>query len=139
MEDAYKKLVNLVPDWMPPSRFALVDIWPTMEKAMMDKVNPGLVMNSVYEILLNEEYIEGIMNMMFCSNRFRGMINFDNTAKIISKISKPVFFWLIGDEKEIRQTSRLLDKYGILHFQRLEDMIKNFWVLVQESKNKNIN
>lgn len=138
-ENAYEKLVNLFPDWMPPNRFALVDIWPTMEKAMMDKVNPGLVMNSVYEILLNEEYIEGIMNMMFCSNRFRGMTNFKNTAKNISKISKPVFFWLIGDVKEIRQTSRLLDKYGILHFQRLEDMIKNFWVLVQESKNKNIN
>lgn len=138
-ENAYEKLVKLFPDWMPPNRFALVDIWPTMEKAMMNKVSPGLVMNSVYEILLNEEYIEGIMNMMFCSNRFRGMTNFDNTAKNLSKISKPVFFWLIGDLKEIRRTSQLLDKYGILHFSSLEDMIKNFWVLYQESKNKNKN
>ena len=138
-EKAYEKLVILFPDWMPPNRFALVDLWPTMEKAMMNKVNPGIVMNSVYKILLDEEYIEGLMIMMFCSNRFRGMTNFDNTAKNISKISKPVFFWLIGDLKEIRRTSQLLDKYGILHFHSLEDMIKNFWVLYQESKNKNKN
>ena len=138
-ENAYKKLLNLFPDWMPPNRFALVDLWPTLEKAMMNKVEPGLVMKSVYEILLNEEYIEGLMNMLFCSNRFRGMTNFDNTVKNISNISKPVFFWLVGDFKEIRRTSQLLDKYGILHFQSLEDMIKNFGILYQESKNKNKN
>ena len=138
-ENAYKKLLNLFPDWMPPNRFALVDLWPTLEKAMMNKVEPGLIMKSVYEILLNEEYIEGLMNMLFCSNRFRGMTNFDNTVKNISNISKPVFFWLVGDFKEIRRTSQLLDKYGILHFQSLEDMIKNFGILYQESKNKNKN
>ena len=138
-ENAYEELVKLFPDWMPPNKFALVDIWPTMEKAMMNKVNPGLVMNSIYEILLKEEYIEGLMIMMFCSNRFKGLTNFDNTIKNISKIPKPVLFWLIGDLKEIRRVSQLLDKYSLLHFQNLEDMIKNTWVLYQESMNKHKN
>jgi len=138
-EKAYKILVGLFPEWMPPNKFALVDIWPTMEKAMMNNVSRGVVMNSIYEALLNEDHIEGILNMMFCSERFQNMRIFDDIVENIRIASKPVFFWLIGEAREILKASRLLEKYNILHFQSLEDMIKNFGILVQESKNKNKN
>ncbi len=136
-EKAYKRLMDLYPEWMPPNKFALLDIWPTMEKAMMNNVSRGVVMNSIYEILFNEDDIEGILNMMFCSNRFQNMDIFYDIIENVRNASKPVFFWLIGEAKEILKAARLLEKYNILHFQRLEDMIRNFGILVQESKNKN--
>jgi len=136
-EKTYNALVNIFPEWMPPNRFALVDIWPTMEKAMMNKTNVENVMNSVYELLLSEKEIEGILTMMFCSSRFRAISNYKYIAESINQASKPIFFWLIGEVKEIRKVSRLLGEYNIPTFPSLEDMIKNFRVLVQESKNKN--
>jgi acetyltransferase len=32
-ENSYAMLEEIFPTWMPPNRFALVDIWPAMEKA----------------------------------------------------------------------------------------------------------
>ena len=136
-EKTYNALVNIFPEWMPPNRFALVDIWPAMEKAMMNKTNVENVMNSVYELLLSEKEIEGILTMMFCSSRFRAISNYKYIAESINQASKPIFFWLIGEVKEIRRVSQLLGEYNIPTFPSLEDMIKNFRVLVQESQYKN--
>jgi len=136
-DSIYNKLVEVFPEWMPPNRFALVDIWPAMEKAMMNKMNPGKIVSSVYELLLNDDKIEGILNMMFCSSRFRTFNNYQNVIDHINNHSKPIFFWLIGEVREIRKVSRLLSEHNIPNFPSLEDMIKNFWILVQDSKNKN--
>ena len=138
-ENAYQTLVNIFPEWMPPNKFALVDIWPAMEKAMTNSVDPDYVMKSVYEALLGEDNIEGIFNMMFCSSSFRRRNNFDDIIINIKNASKPIFFWLIGEAKEIRRLSRLLGEHNIPNFPSLEEMVKNFWILVQESKNKNKN
>lgn len=135
-DKAYKTLKGLFPEWMPPNQFALVDIWPTMEKAMMNKINPAIVLDKVYKIILNEPQIEGIFNMMFCSRHFRNMDNWDNLIEIINHTSKPVFFWLIGEVKEVQRVSELLNQHSIPDFPSLEDMVKNFRILVQESKSK---
>lgn len=135
----YYKLVEIFPEWMPPNRFALVDFWPAMEKAMMNNINPGVLMISVYELLLNDEKIEGILNMMFCSKQFRSFTNYKQVVESINNASKPIFFWLIGEVKEVQRVSRYMADHNIPTFPSLEDMIKNFWILVQDSKNKNYN
>ncbi|MFX1304503.1 MAG: CoA-binding protein [Promethearchaeota archaeon] len=136
-EHAYKMLKDLFPEWMPPNRFAFVDIWPTMEKAMMNKVNPEVVMEQVYKLVINESHIEGLFNMMFCTTRFRN--NWKKIIENVTQTSKPVFFWLIGEVKEVQRVSKLLNQHNIPHFPSLEEMVKNFWILVQESKNKSKN
>ncbi|MHA2288514.1 MAG: CoA-binding protein [Promethearchaeota archaeon] len=48
-EKTYKILVDIFPDWMPPNRFAFIDIWPAMEKAMINKILPEEVTAQVYK------------------------------------------------------------------------------------------
>jgi acetyltransferase len=133
----YNILIDVFPEWMPPNRFALIDFWPAMEKAMMNNNNPGDLMNSVYQLLLKDEKIEGILNMMFCSKRWKSFTNYKQIVESINQGSKPTFFWLIGESKEVQRISRYMADHNIPTFPNLEDMVKNFWILVQDSKNKN--
>jgi acetyltransferase len=140
---AYNALKDVFPEWMPPNRFALVDIWPAMEKAMMQKdlsatkLNLEKVMNIVYDAILNEPNIEGLFNMIFCAKSFAAMSNIDKVVEYVNKSSKPVFFWLIGEADEVKRISLILTKNNIPDFHSLEEMVKNFWILVQETKNRN--
>ncbi len=135
-DKSYEALVEVFPEWMPPNRFSLVDIWPAMEKAMTHNIRRDVVMKAAYSALLGEPEIEGIFNQMFCSRRFRSMWNLDKMIENTHQTSKPIFFWLIGEAKEIRHVSRKLGENNIPCFTTMEDMIKNFKILVQESRNK---
>ncbi|MFW9969709.1 MAG: CoA-binding protein, partial [Candidatus Odinarchaeota archaeon] len=133
----YNTLVDVFPEWMPPNRFALIDFWPAMEKAMMNNINPGHLMTSVLELLLEDEKIEGILIMMFCSRQFRNLNNYEYIIDNINHTSKPIFFWLIGEIREVERITRRMAEKNILVFPNLEDMVKNFWILLQDSKKKN--
>jgi len=135
----YYRLVEIFPEWMPPNRFALIDFWPAMEKAMMNNMNPVELMISVYKLLLKDEKIEGILNMMFCSKQFRSFTDYKRVVESIKHTSKPTFFWLIGEIKEVERVTRYMADHNVPTFPSLEDMIKNFWILVQDSKNKKSN
>ena len=137
-EKTYAALVEVFPDWMPPTTFAFVDIWPAMEKAMMNNVKPEVITSRVYEALLNDPNVEGIFNMMFCSRQFKAMNNVDNLIANAKQASKPIFFWLIGEKKEVRRISQKLAANHLPNFPSLEEMVKNFSILVQKSKNMNL-
>jgi acetyltransferase len=137
-EEAYRELKGIFPNWMPPNRFSLVDIWPAMEKAMSTKLSTDQVMETAYKAVLGEENIEGLFNMLFCSKQFRLMSNVDLRIKLAHESNKPVFFYLIGEKKEVERMSKKLGENDIPSFSNLEDMVKNFKILVQESKNKKI-
>jgi len=130
-DEIYKKLVDVFPDWMFPNRFALVDIWPAMEKAMMNGNNPADMMKSVYEAILGDPDIEGLFNMMFCSKQFRVFSSVDPIVEVAQKFLKPIFFWLIGEKNEVERVSKLLAKNNIPNFISLEDMAKNFRILLK--------
>ncbi|MFX1257115.1 MAG: CoA-binding protein [Promethearchaeota archaeon] len=136
-DKTYKILEEIFPEWMPPNRFALVDIWPAMEKAISNNVKIEVLMKTLYNTILSESEIEGLFIALFCSRLFRTTINFDQIIENVNNSSKPFFFWLFGEDKEIRRISLILSKNHIPNFSNLEDMVKNFWILVQESKNKN--
>jgi len=136
-EDSYEVLLDVFPEWMPPNKFSLVDIWPAMEKAMMNGINPQKVTARVYNALMEDEEIEGIFNMLFCSKLYRQFNDLTDTIDRIRDNPKPFFFWLIGDKKEVEKTSKFLSEHDIPDFPSLEDMVKNFEILVQEMKNKN--
>ncbi len=134
-EESFSILEEIFPTWMPPNRFALVDIWPAMEKAMTTKSNPNDVVRSAFKAVLSEPKVEGLINMMFCSRQFRAMSNVDVLIKIIKNYSKPVFFFLIGEHKEIKYVSKKLSQNNIPSFSNLENIVKNFHVLLEESRN----
>jgi acetyltransferase len=131
----YAALVEVFPEWMPPNKFAFVDIWPAMEKAMMNNIKPQVVTSRVYEALMKDSNVEGIFNMMFCSRQFSAMNNLDTVITDAKRFSKPVFFWLIGDAKEVKRISQKLAAHNLPNFPSLEEMVKNFSILVQKSKN----
>jgi acyl-CoA synthetase (NDP forming) len=141
-DKSYQVLESVFPEWMPPNRFALIDIWPAMEKAMMQKdimatkLNLEKMMNMVYDAILNEPNIEGLFNMIFCAKSFSAMSNIDLVIKDVKKSPKPVFFWLIGEADEVKRISSILNKHNIPDFHSLEEMVKNFWILLQETKNR---
>jgi len=135
-DKAYQSLVSIFPEWMPPNRFALVDIWPAMEKAMMNNATRESVTDVATEALLAEPEVEGLFNMMFCFSGITERMDFDQLAANLNQSSKPVFYWLVGQDSEVRRISRVLSRNKIPTFPNLEDMVKNFWILVQESKNK---
>ncbi|MHA1479734.1 MAG: hypothetical protein ACTSPU_16200, partial [Promethearchaeota archaeon] len=80
---------------------------------------------------------EGIFNMMFCSRQFRAMNNVDDIIANAKESSKPIFFWLIGEAKEVKKISQKLAANHLPNFPSLEEMVKNFSILVQKSKNMN--
>jgi acyl-CoA synthetase (NDP forming) len=118
---------------MPPNKFALVDIWPAIEKAK-EKVNE--MMSLVLHTILDEPEIHGLFSMVFCAKRSMDMKTIDERIEETNKSSKPVFYWLIGENEEVIRVSQLLAKNNIPSFVNLEDMVKCFSLLVQESINK---
>jgi len=132
-DQAYKTLVEVFPEWMPPNRFALVDIWPAIEKAK-EKVNE--MMELVLRTILDEPEIYGLFSMVFCAKRSMDMNTIDERIENTNKSSKPVFFWLIGENEEVVRISQKLAKNNIPSFINLENMVKSFSFLLQESINK---
>jgi acetyltransferase len=131
-EETYRVLVNVFPEWMPPNRFAFVDIWPAMEKAMMNQMKPEVVTSQVYRTLLSDPNIEGIFNMLFCSKQFRALNNIDEIISIAENATKPFYFWLVGEKKEVQRISDQLGKHNLPNFPSLEEMVKNFKILVMQ-------
>ncbi|NHJ20235.1 MAG: hypothetical protein EAX91_04765 [Candidatus Lokiarchaeota archaeon] len=134
-DKTYSVLVEVFPEWMPPNRFAFVDIWPAMEKAMMRREKPEVVLSRVYKALIEDPNVEGIFNMLFCSKQFNALNDIDELIKVAEKSPKPFYFWLVGEAKEVQRISDQLGKHNILDFPSLEDMVKNFKTLVQNSNN----
>ncbi len=133
-EKTYQVLKDLYPEWMPPNRFALLDLWPTFEKAMMNKVSQKDVMTKIWKAVLDDPNIEGVFNMMFISKRFSN--RYDVEAMTQYKTDKIIFMWMVGDIHGVQRMTTLFNKFNIPTFPTLEEMIRNFSILVQESKNK---
>jgi acetyltransferase len=135
-EETYKVLRDLYPEWMPPNRFALLDLWPTFEKAMMNKVSQKEVMSKIWRVMLADPNIEGVFNMMLVSKQFSDRYDVEEMSQY--KTDKIVFMWLVGDIHGVQGMTKLFNKNNIPVFTSMEEMIKNFSILVQESKSKSI-
>jgi acetyltransferase len=133
-EKTYQLLKELYPEWMPPNRFALLDLWPTFEKAMMNNVSQKEVMTKIWKAMLEDPNIEGVFNMLFVSSRFSN--RYDIKEMIGYKTKKIVSMWVVGDNRIALRMTKLFNKNNILAFPTMEEMIKNFSILVQEGKNK---
>ena len=138
-EKTYSTLLDVFPEWMPPNKFGFVDIWPAMEKAMMNNIPPRVIMEKVYQALIEDPEVEAIFNMLFCSKLYRGFNDVEGMIDKIQNAPKPFFYWLVGDDKEIRRLSRILGKHCIPDFPSLEEMVKNLEILVKEAKMKESN
>ncbi|MFX1365659.1 MAG: CoA-binding protein [Promethearchaeota archaeon] len=165
-QNSYNILKSVFPDWMPPNRFALVDSWPTMEKAIMDaaknaKTNEektiekdtndekkadnfrrmgffGNVMEVIQRAILEEPNIEGMFTSMPTGpSGHEGIMELViPMLERLAKYPKPVFFYSVMESEEALEILRLFGKYNIPFFTRSEDAIKNFAILVQEARNK---
>jgi len=73
--------------------------------------------------------------MMFCSKQFKFMNNLNKIIANAKLSSKPIFYWLVGEAKEVERNSQKLAEHHLPSFPSLEEMVKNFGVLTQKSKN----
>jgi acetyltransferase len=165
-EHSYNILKTVFPDWMPPNRFALVDSWPTMEKAMMEAAKKakktdnktvekktennkehspfrmmgsfGNVMEVIQKAVLEEPKIEGLFTSIPGGPRGSGgtLDYMKPMLERIVKYPKPVFFYSVMESEGSLEMMRLYGKYNIPSFNRTEDIAKNFAALVQETKNR---
>jgi len=133
-EKTHQLLKELYPEWMPPNRFALLDLWPTMEKAMTNNVSQEEVMTRIWRAILDDPNVEGVFNMIFVSTRFSKRYNFQEMSE--NKTDKIVLIWMVGENQAVRRITKLFNKNNIPVFPTLEETIRNFSILVQESKNK---
>jgi len=135
-DKTYETLLSVFPKWMPPNRFGFVDIWPAMEKAMMNNIKPKVIMAKVYKALIEDPEVEAIFNMLFCSKLYRGFNDLDDIIEELRNAPKPFFYWLVGEEKEIKRMSKILSNNDIPDFPSLEEMVKNLEILVLEASHK---
>jgi acyl-CoA synthetase (NDP forming) len=129
-EKTYQLLKGLYPEWMPPNRFALLDLWPTMEKAMINNVSQEEVMTKIWKAVLADPNIEGVFNMIFVSKRFSKRYNIQEMTEY--KTEKIVFMWMVGKAQAVRRMTKFFNKNNIPVFPTLEETIRNFSILVQE-------
>ena len=52
------------------------------------------------------------------------------------KTEKIVFMWVVGENEAVSRMAKLFNKNNIPVFPTLEETIRNFSILIQESKNK---
>ncbi len=132
----YSELLSVFPEWMPPNRFALVDIWPTLEKAAMNNIPPPEISNKIFKALMKDSGVGGLFEMIYCSNRFSLMPDVDSLIKHVQSTKKPVFFWLFGDYEDVVKITSDLNKNNIPAFSDIQEMVLNYSALVQEGLNK---
>jgi acyl-CoA synthetase (NDP forming) len=130
-ESDFSKIRELFPPWMEPNRFALLDLWPAMEH-MAGKGKRGMVYRVSLDTILSNPNIGALGSMVFCAK------NTDSFRKLLiecqNKYKKPIFCWLVGpDYHEVAQE---FDRNNVPNFLSLEDLIRNFKALIQESKSK---
>jgi acyl-CoA synthetase (NDP forming) len=130
-EKIYSKLLQIYPDWMPPNRFSLLDIWPAIEKARGDTNG---VHKKVIELVIQDERIEGIMLTVFYVNEFP--FDLEILYDIHYKYKKPIFTWIFGDFNQIQPIILELGSKNIPTFENLEEMVKNFKILCSSQPRK---
>ena len=86
----------------------------------------------VYKALIEDPNVEGIFNMLFCSKQFFGLNNIDKIIEIAENSPKPFNFWLVGDLEEVQRISNLLGQHNLANFPSLEQMVKNFSILIRK-------
>jgi acyl-CoA synthetase (NDP forming) len=107
-----------------------------MEKAMMNNIEPKVIMAKVYKALIADPEVEAIFNMLFCSKLYRGFNDLDDIIEELRNAPKPFFYWLVGEEKEVKRISKILSAHDIPDFPSLEEMVKNLEILVLEARHK---
>ncbi len=130
-ESTYTQLANIYPEWMTPNRFALLDIWPAIEKAKGDSND---VHRKVIDIVLQDENVEGLMTTVFYVNEFP--FDLDILYELHKKHRKPIFTWIFGDNNQIFPIIRQLRENNIPTFENLEEMVKNFKILCSSKSSK---
>ncbi|MHA1110128.1 MAG: CoA-binding protein [Promethearchaeota archaeon] len=120
----FADLANIYPDWMPPNRFSLLDIWPAIEKSRGDTNG---VHQKVIDIVMHDPNIEGLMITVFYVKEFP--FEMQLLYEFHKKYKKPIFTWIFGDYNQIQPIIHELRSNNIPTFENLEEMVKNFQIL----------
>lgn len=121
----YSALEKIYPAWMPPNKYALVDLWPAIENA---KVDSNGIHKTAINTLLQDDKIEGILMTVFYDTKFQFDIQMIIDFQKLYK--KPIFCWLFGNGTAAQDIYKKLSKENICCFYNLEEMVKNFKILI---------
>lgn len=145
-KEAYSKFEKIFPPWMPPNKFALLDIFPAMEYNRKNFKPPKdgedhhhhTGYQNFYDVfmetLMTDPNIEGMIQVWF-GGHDRPI---EPILKWIDRYKKPFFYVLLGSPIEVQKTSVLLGQHNIPSFINTENLVKNFSILVREAQNKNL-
>ncbi len=123
-KSTFADLAKIYPDWMPPNRFSLLDIWPAIEKQRGDTNG---VHRKVIDIIMQDPNIEGVLMTVFYVKEFPFEIEMLHDFQ--KKYKKPIFTWIFGDYNQIQPIIHKLHSNNIPTFENLEEMVKNFQML----------
>ncbi len=126
--ETYRKISELYPEWMPPNPFALVDIWPAIEKAR-GNTEIGL---TAADFLFEEPEIQMVIVMVFCSETWPFSIR--NLAKLVKKHKKPIFAFHFGDGTMMVDEKNRMEKNGIPVFYSEKALIDTFFKITESNE-----
>lgn len=125
--ESYGKIAELYPEWMPPNSFALVDIWPAIEKAR-GNTEIGL---TAADYLFEDPEIQMVIVMVFCSETWPFSIR--NLAKLVRKHKKPIFAFHFGDATMMVEEKNRMEKNGIPVFYSEKSLIDTFYKITESN------
>ncbi len=129
-DETYAGLSKLFPDWMPPNRFGLIDIWPAVENAAGDYQS---VVLETLKISLNDPKINGIFMTAFYSQKAWQM-DWTKIKKILEKYRKPVFIWLFGEYRDVLKAERIFERMQLPLFRSEHEMVKIYHSIFKRNK-----
>lgn len=94
-EDTHKSLEAVFPEWMPPSN--PVDLWPAIERNGVDKAYGQTV-----EAVCADPGVDAVFLHAFVGGPI-WRLNLEPIVETAKKAGKPIFFWMIGNEKDAQQ------------------------------------
>lgn len=94
-EETHLLLKNIFPEWMPPSN--PVDLWPAIERNGVNKAYGQTVDAVCADPGVDAVFLHAFVGGPIWRLKLKPIVE---TAK---KVGKPIFFWMIGNEKDAQQ------------------------------------
>ena len=97
-EKTHSLLKNIFPEWMPPSN--PIDLWPAIERNGVDTAYGKTV-----EAVCADPGVDAVFLHAFVGGRI-WRLNLKPIVETAKKAGKPIFFWMIGNEKDAQQVQK---------------------------------
>jgi len=115
-EETHLRLKNIFPEWMPPAN--PVDLWPTIERNGVNKAYKLTVDAVCADPGVDAVFLHAFVGGPIWQLKLKPIVE---TAK---KAGKPIFFWIIGNEKDAQQIQEEARRLKVPIFRELSRAVE---------------